>query len=139
FDNLQRACGQVVVSLGVVPLGGVGNEFVAQSEIRGELLGELHVVLSVKEIARLLEGVVDKGGDAGVINSSQQEVGETKTGGGPVGRIAGEIAGEAEAAARRGRLEDAEIDLRFVFGAELECVTAANQAEGIDDVDDVFK
>ena len=79
-----------------------------------------------------------KRADPRVVGAAHDEVGESQSGVAAVVGVAGEIAGEPEPSAGRRRLEDAEIHLWLVFDAELQGVAALDDAQRIDQVNDIL-
>ena len=114
------------------------HEFITQSQVEGQLLADLEIVLHVIELARLLEDVVDERGDLSIGQSAQQEIGRPQAGRGNIIRIACELTGKLEEAAGHGRLQHREVDARFDLGADLDGVTAADQSQAVDYVIDVL-
>src|ERR1035438_1115166 len=124
----------VEIGLGTILLLRVLDEFIAQAEVERQLVVYLEIILYIVKLARLLELVVDEGGDLRKLDRSQQEIGLPQSRGCGVLEISavGELASKAERAARDRRLQDGEIHTRFNFGANLYGVAAADQGQTVD-------
>ncbi len=118
-------------------LGGLTDELITDAEVQGQLRVDLKVILGVEEVAWLLERVGDVIVDPGVVDFTQEKIGETQTGSRLIVGIAREIASEIKLPTRIGRLENAVTHLRLVFGAKLQGVPAFDHAQSLDEVNKI--